>query len=79
MLGDIVGEGYYAFAEHDTYVPLSDVAKFEKLLAVGAVPLEGRDGNRALITAMLSAIAAISTRQRARSTTSACWHSIDAT
>jgi len=33
MLGAITAEGYYAFAEHDTYVPLSDVAKFERLLA----------------------------------------------
>jgi carboxymethylenebutenolidase len=38
MLGDITGEGYYAFAEHDTYVPLSDVAKFEKLLAGAPFP-----------------------------------------
>lgn len=38
MLGDIVGEGYYAFAEHDDYVPLSDVAKFEKLLAGAPFP-----------------------------------------
>jgi carboxymethylenebutenolidase len=37
-LKDIVGEGYYAFAEHDTYVPLSDVAKFEKLLASAPFP-----------------------------------------
>lgn len=38
MLGDIVGEGYYAFAEHDTYVPLPDVARFEKLLASAPFP-----------------------------------------
>ncbi len=38
MLGDIVAEGYYAFAEHDTYVPLSDVAKFERLLAAAPFP-----------------------------------------
>ena len=33
MLGDITAEGYYSFAEHDTYVPLDQVAAFEKLLA----------------------------------------------
>ncbi|MEI6203952.1 MAG: dienelactone hydrolase family protein, partial [Enhydrobacter sp.] len=38
MLGDITGEGYYAFAEHDTYVPLSDVARFEKMLASAPFP-----------------------------------------
>ena len=37
-LGDIAAEGYYAFAEHDTYVPLSDVAKFERLLASAPFP-----------------------------------------
>lgn len=38
MLGDITGEGYYAFAEHDTYVPLDQVAAFEKLLAAAPFP-----------------------------------------
>jgi carboxymethylenebutenolidase len=38
LLGDITGEGYYSFAEHDTYVPLSDVTKFEKLLAAAPFP-----------------------------------------
>ena len=38
MLGNITAEGYYAFAEHDTYVPLSDVAKFETLLASAPFP-----------------------------------------
>jgi carboxymethylenebutenolidase len=38
MLKDIKAEGYYAFAEHDTYVPLSDVAKFETLLASAPFP-----------------------------------------
>jgi carboxymethylenebutenolidase len=38
MLGDITAEGYYAFAEHDDYVPLSDVAKFEQLLAAAPFP-----------------------------------------
>ena len=38
LLGDITGEGYYSFAEHDSYVPLSDVAKFEKLLAAAPFP-----------------------------------------
>jgi carboxymethylenebutenolidase len=38
VLGDITGEGYFSFAEHDAYVPLSDVAKFEKLLASAPFP-----------------------------------------
>lgn len=38
MLNDIKAEGYYAFAEHDTYVPLSDVAKFERALAAAPFP-----------------------------------------
>ena len=38
MLSEIKGEGYYAFAEHDTYVPLDEVAKFEKLLAAAPFP-----------------------------------------
>jgi carboxymethylenebutenolidase len=38
MLGDVTAEGYYSFAEHDTYVPLSDVAKFESLLASAPFP-----------------------------------------
>jgi carboxymethylenebutenolidase len=38
MLGDITGEGYYAFAEHDVYIPLSEVATFEKLLAAAPFP-----------------------------------------
>jgi carboxymethylenebutenolidase len=38
MLGDITAEGYYAFAEHDTYVPLSEVAAFETLLASAPFP-----------------------------------------
>jgi carboxymethylenebutenolidase len=38
MLGDIIGEGYYAFAEHDDYVPLSMIASFEKLLAAAPFP-----------------------------------------
>lgn len=38
MLGEIKGEGYYAFAEHDTYVPLDEVAKFEELLATAPFP-----------------------------------------
>ncbi len=37
-LGDIKAEGYYAFAEHDTYVPLDQVAAFEKLLAAAPFP-----------------------------------------
>lgn len=37
-LNDIAAEAYYAFAEHDAYVPLSDVAKFEKLLASAPFP-----------------------------------------
>ena len=43
MLGDIKAEGYYSFAEHDTYVPLDQVATFEMSAGVGTVPLEGRD------------------------------------
>jgi carboxymethylenebutenolidase len=39
MLGDITGEGYYAFAEHDDYVPLKMIADFERLLAVAPFPL----------------------------------------
>jgi carboxymethylenebutenolidase len=38
MLGDIAAEAYYSFAEHDTYVPLSEVAAFEKLLAAAPFP-----------------------------------------
>jgi carboxymethylenebutenolidase len=38
MLGDITGEGYFSFAEHDTYVPLADVARFEKMLASAPFP-----------------------------------------
>jgi carboxymethylenebutenolidase len=38
VLQDITAEGYYSFAEHDTYVPLSDVARFEKLLASAPFP-----------------------------------------
>ena len=38
MLGDIKAEGYYSFAEHDTYVPLDKVAAFEKLLASAPFP-----------------------------------------
>lgn len=37
-LGDITGEGYYAFAEHDTYVPLDQVAAFERMLAAAPFP-----------------------------------------
>ena len=38
MLSDIKAEGYYAFAEHDTYVPIDQVAAFEKLLASAPFP-----------------------------------------
>ena len=38
MLGGIKAEAYYAFAEHDTYVPLDQVASFEKLLAAAPFP-----------------------------------------
>jgi carboxymethylenebutenolidase len=38
MLGDIAAEGYFAFAEHDTYVPLPEVARFESLLAAAPFP-----------------------------------------
>ena len=38
MLADILAEGYYAFAEHDTYVPLESVARFEELLAAAPFP-----------------------------------------
>lgn len=38
MLGGIKAEAYYAFAEHDAYVPLDEVAKFEKLLAAAPFP-----------------------------------------
>ena len=38
MLADITAEGYYAFAEHDTYVPLDQVAKFDQLLASAPFP-----------------------------------------
>jgi carboxymethylenebutenolidase len=38
VLQDITAEGYYSFAEHDSYVPLSDVARFEKLLASAPFP-----------------------------------------
>lgn len=37
-LADISAEGYYSFAEHDTYVPLDQVAAFEKLLASAPFP-----------------------------------------
>ncbi|HTE37744.1 MAG TPA: dienelactone hydrolase family protein [Reyranella sp.] len=37
-LGGIKAEAYYSFAEHDTYVPLDEVAKFEKLLAAAPFP-----------------------------------------
>jgi carboxymethylenebutenolidase len=38
MLSGIMAEGYYSFAEHDTYVPLEQVAAFEKLLAAAPFP-----------------------------------------
>jgi carboxymethylenebutenolidase len=38
MLGGIRAEAYYSFAEHDTYVPLDQVASFEKLLAAAPFP-----------------------------------------
>lgn len=38
LLGDIVAEGYYAFAEDDSYVPLDQVAAFEKRLAAAPFP-----------------------------------------
>ncbi|MGD9881611.1 MAG: dienelactone hydrolase family protein [Reyranella sp.] len=38
LLGDITAEGYYAFAEHDTYVPLEQVAAFERMLAAAPFP-----------------------------------------
>jgi carboxymethylenebutenolidase len=38
MLSDVKAEGYYSFAEHDTYVPLDQVAAFEKLLAAAPFP-----------------------------------------
>lgn len=38
LLADIAAEGYYAFAEHDSYVPLDQVAAFEKLLAGAPFP-----------------------------------------
>jgi len=38
LLAGITAEGYYAFAEHDTYVPPSEVAEFEKLLAATPFP-----------------------------------------
>ncbi len=38
MLAKIVGEGYYAFAEHDAYVPLEMVARFDQLLAAAPFP-----------------------------------------
>lgn len=37
-LGDITAEAYYSFAEHDTYVPLAEVAAFEELLASAPFP-----------------------------------------
>lgn len=37
-LADITAEGYYAFAEHDSYVPLDQVAAFEKMLAAAPFP-----------------------------------------
>lgn len=38
MLGDITAEGYYAFAEHDEYVPLKMIADFEQMLAAAPFP-----------------------------------------
>jgi carboxymethylenebutenolidase len=38
LLGDVVAEGYYAFAEHDSYVPLDQVAAFEAMLAAAPFP-----------------------------------------
>lgn len=38
LLGDIAAEGYYSFAEHDTYVPLDQVEAFEKHLAAAPFP-----------------------------------------
>lgn len=37
-LGDITAEGHYAFAEHDTYVPLDQVTAFERMLAAAPFP-----------------------------------------
>ena len=37
-LADITAEAYYSFAEHDSYVPLDQVAAFEKLLAAAPFP-----------------------------------------
>ncbi|MFO1084702.1 MAG: dienelactone hydrolase family protein [Reyranellaceae bacterium] len=38
VLADVTAEGYYAFAEHDSYVPLAEVASFEKMLAAAPFP-----------------------------------------
>jgi carboxymethylenebutenolidase len=38
VLDRIAAEGYYSFAEHDTYVPLPEVAAFERLLAAAPFP-----------------------------------------
>jgi carboxymethylenebutenolidase len=38
LLEDIAAEGHYSFAEHDTYVPLAEVAAFETLLAGAPFP-----------------------------------------
>ena len=38
LLADIVAGGYYAFAEHDAYVPLEQVAAFERMLAAAPFP-----------------------------------------
>jgi carboxymethylenebutenolidase len=38
FLGAIIAEAYYSFAEHDSYVPLDQVAAFEKLLAAAPFP-----------------------------------------
>lgn len=38
LLGDIKCEGYYAFAETDSYVPLEQVTKFEAMLARAPFP-----------------------------------------
>jgi carboxymethylenebutenolidase len=37
-LGDIKAEGYFSFAEHDSFVPVAEVAAFEKLLASAPFP-----------------------------------------
>ena len=79
MLGDITAEGYYSFAEHDTYVPLSDVAKFEKLLASAPFPSRVETEMGTLITATPSPIAATCMKPPGKSTTSVCWRSIAGT